>query len=63
MDAKLIFILKNLVLNKILNKKKWFSFKNSSPFLELSQLAANNVYGNDEILSAGIVSGIGTICG
>jgi acetyl-CoA carboxylase carboxyltransferase component len=35
----------------------------SSPFLELSQLAAYNCYNPDEIMSAGIVTGIGSIHG
>ncbi|RNA03520.1 methylcrotonoyl- carboxylase beta mitochondrial, partial [Brachionus plicatilis] len=35
----------------------------NSPFLELSQLAAMNMYGQDEICSAGIITGIGTIQG
>lgn len=35
----------------------------NSPFLELSQLAAYNMYGKDEILSAGIITGIGTVFG
>lgn len=36
---------------------------NSSPFLELSQLAAHDMYGKDEILSAGIITGVGTVSG
>lgn len=32
-----------------------------SPFLELSQLAANELYGKDDVPSAGIVTGIGKI--
>ena len=32
-----------------------------SPFLELSQLAAHEVYGKDEVPSAGIITGIGLI--
>lgn len=35
----------------------------NSPFLELSQLAAYDMYGKDEVLSAGIISGVGTIEG
>ncbi|CAF0820580.1 unnamed protein product [Brachionus calyciflorus] len=35
----------------------------NSPFLELSQLAALGMYGHDEICSAGVVTGIGTIQG
>lgn len=31
--------------------------------MELSQLAAYDVYGKDEVLSAGIISGVGTIEG
>lgn len=34
-----------------------------SPFLELSQLAAWGLYGNDEIAAAGLVTGIGRVCG
>ncbi|XP_050034249.2 methylcrotonoyl-CoA carboxylase beta chain, mitochondrial [Dermacentor andersoni] len=34
-----------------------------SPFLELSQLAAFNVYGKDNVPAAGIVTGIGRVCG
>lgn len=34
-----------------------------SPFLELSQLAAFNVYGKDIVPAAGIVTGIGRVCG
>jgi 3-methylcrotonyl-CoA carboxylase beta subunit len=35
----------------------------SSAFLELSQLAALDVYGNEEVPSAGIITGIGTVEG
>lgn len=35
----------------------------NSPFLELSQLAAYDMYGNDEVASAGIVTGVGNIHG
>jgi len=35
----------------------------NSPFLELSQLAAYDMYGNDEVASAGIVTGVGSIHG
>lgn len=35
----------------------------NSAFLELSQLAAYDVYGNDEVPSAGIITGVGTIEG
>jgi len=34
-----------------------------SPFLELSQLAGHGMYGKEEVPSAGIVTGIGAICG
>ena len=34
-----------------------------SPFLELSPLAGLNLYGNEVVNSAGIVTGIGRICG
>lgn len=34
-----------------------------SPFLELSQLAAHGMYGSEEVPSAGIVTGIGSIHG
>ncbi|KAL1478394.1 hypothetical protein MTO96_035041, partial [Rhipicephalus appendiculatus] len=34
-----------------------------SPFLELSQLAAFNVYGKDNVPAAGIITGIGRVCG
>ncbi|CAN7984052.1 unnamed protein product [Ixodes hexagonus] len=34
-----------------------------SPFLELSQLAAFKVYGKDDVPAAGVVTGIGRICG
>ncbi|KAM7313687.1 methylcrotonoyl-CoA carboxylase beta chain, mitochondrial [Ixodes scapularis] len=34
-----------------------------SPFLELSQLAAFKVYGKDDVPAAGMVTGIGRICG
>lgn len=32
-------------------------------FLELSQLAAHQIYGKDDVKSAGIVTGIGKVCG
>ncbi|GJJ16017.1 hypothetical protein Clacol_010296 [Clathrus columnatus] len=35
----------------------------STPFLELSPLAAHNVYGSDDIPGAGIITGIGRISG
>ena len=35
----------------------------SSPFLELSPLAAHEVYGSDEVPAAGIVTGIGNVHG
>ncbi len=35
----------------------------NSPFLEFSQLAALNMYGVDEIASAGMITGIGRIQG
>ncbi len=35
----------------------------NSAFLELSQLAAYDVYGKDEVLSAGIVTGVGIVHG
>ena len=34
-----------------------------SPFLELSQLAAHKVYGNEEVAAAGIITGIGRVAG
>lgn len=34
-----------------------------SPFLELSQLAAYKVYGKDNVPAAGIITGIGRVCG
>ena len=34
-----------------------------SPFLELSQLAAYNLYDNEEVPAAGIITGIGRISG
>ena len=34
-----------------------------SPFLELSQLAAYRVYGDEEVPAAGIITGIGQVCG
>ncbi|XP_075749588.1 methylcrotonyl-CoA carboxylase subunit 2 [Rhipicephalus microplus] len=34
-----------------------------SPFLELSQLAAFNVYGKDNVPAAGIITGVGRVCG
>jgi len=34
-----------------------------SPFLELSQLAAKDVYGDEDVPSAGIATGIGMIHG
>ncbi|XP_064471088.1 methylcrotonoyl-CoA carboxylase beta chain, mitochondrial-like [Ornithodoros turicata] len=34
-----------------------------SPFLEFSQLAAHKVYGKDDVPAAGVVTGIGRICG
>ena len=34
-----------------------------SPFLEFSQLAAKDVYGDEEVPAAGIVTGIGMIHG
>jgi acetyl-CoA carboxylase carboxyltransferase component len=38
-------------------------FYSSSPFLELSQLAALDVYGNEEVPSAGIITGVGSVEG
>jgi 3-methylcrotonyl-CoA carboxylase beta subunit len=38
-----------------------FILDKASPFLELSQLAASDMYGSDEVPSAGIVTGIGKI--
>ena len=35
----------------------------SSPFLELSQLAAHNLYGKEEVPASGIVTGIGRVNG
>jgi len=35
----------------------------SSPFLELSQLAAHNLYGKEDVPAAGIVTGIGRVAG
>jgi len=35
----------------------------SSPFLELSQLAAYNLYGKEEVPAAGIITGIGRVSG
>lgn len=32
-------------------------------FLEFSQLAGHELYGKDEILAGGIITGIGTVCG
>lgn len=40
-----------------------FFFFFSSPFLEIGQIAAYNVYGNEEVPAAGIVAGIGLIHG
>ena len=34
-----------------------------SPFLELSQLAGHNLYGDDSVAAGGIVSGIGRVSG
>lgn len=34
-----------------------------SPFLEFSQLAAHNMYGNDDVPAAGIITGIGQVNG
>jgi len=34
-----------------------------APFLELSQLAAHGVYGEDEVPAAGIITGVGRVCG
>jgi 3-methylcrotonyl-CoA carboxylase beta subunit len=34
-----------------------------SPFLELSQLAAYKLYGDDEVPAAGIITGIGRVSG
>jgi 3-methylcrotonyl-CoA carboxylase beta subunit len=34
-----------------------------SPFLELSQLAAYKLYGEDDIPAAGIITGIGRVSG
>ena len=34
-----------------------------SPFLELSQLAAHNMYGKDDVPAAGIITGIGRVAG
>ena len=33
----------------------------ASPFLELSQLAAHNMYGSDYVPAAGLITGIGRI--
>lgn len=42
------------------NLKKKF---NRSPFLELSQLAAYKLYGDDEVPAAGIIAGVGRVSG
>jgi 3-methylcrotonyl-CoA carboxylase beta subunit len=34
-----------------------------SPFLELSQLAAYNLYGSEEVPAGGIVTGVGRVSG
>ena len=34
-----------------------------TPFLELSQLAAHGMYGDDDVPAAGIVTGVGTVRG
>ncbi|GAB6031992.1 Methylcrotonoyl-CoA carboxylase beta chain, mitochondrial [Chamberlinius hualienensis] len=51
-------------------RNKWFVrdridavLDHGSPFLELSQLAAHKVYDDEEVAAAGIVTGIGKVCG
>jgi 3-methylcrotonyl-CoA carboxylase beta subunit len=34
-----------------------------SPFLELSQLAAFNLYGKEEVPAGGIITGVGRVSG
>lgn len=41
----------------------FFSLFYSSPFLELSQLAAYKLYGDHDVPAAGIITGIGKVSG
>jgi acetyl-CoA carboxylase carboxyltransferase component len=47
----------------LLSSFEYESCISSSPFLELSQLAALDVYGNEEVPSAGIITGVGSVEG
>lgn len=40
-----------------------FLLDNGSPFLELSQLAGYRLYGEEDVISGGIITGIGSIHG
>lgn len=55
---------RDLSRNKLLVRQRVHQLLDpGTAFLELSQLAAHKLYGKDEIKSAGIVTGIGRVCG
>ncbi|XP_055948516.1 methylcrotonoyl-CoA carboxylase beta chain, mitochondrial-like [Argiope bruennichi] len=57
-------ILRHTSKNKMLARERITNLLDmGSPFLEIGQLAAHNVYGSEEVPAAGIVTGIGVIHG
>lgn len=55
---------RDLARNKLLVRQRVNRLLDpGTAFLELSQLAAHKLYGKEDIKSAGIITGIGRVCG